>query len=328
MKNGENMSPIHYANNAEMIEMLLKNGADPNLRSLTTNMTVFDTFLDTMPEGCLAILNHYISLDGSSVQGHDLKITFDYKLIHSYNSREMEFLHNIVTENRIDLLKHPICESFLHLKWLRVRKYFYAYVGFYLIFLLVLNVMILFDLSPIFQESRAGIEPYTMGLNYALIVLLIFLILKNVILIIYSIKIYFKNWQNFLELLLIIITILYLTFYFINSEIRAHFGALALFGVWGNFTLIMGKIPAAGIYIIMITGVTKGLLKFLLLYTTFLVGFSMCFHILSGSVGSVYFDNPLTSFMTTLTMMVGELNYVDVAVDVSKYIHSTFRAFL
>ena len=68
------MSPIHYAGNAEMIELLLKNGADPNLRSLTTNMTVFDTFLDSMPEGCLAILNHYISLDGSSLQGHDLKI--------------------------------------------------------------------------------------------------------------------------------------------------------------------------------------------------------------------------------------------------------------
>ena len=79
----------------------------------------------------------------------------------------------------------------------------------------------------------------------------------------------------------------------------------------------MGKIPAAGIYIIMITGVTKGLLKFLLLYTTFLVGFSMCFHILSGTSQSVYFDNPLTSFMTTLTMMIGELNYVDIAVDVS-----------
>ena len=153
VKNAENMAPIHYACNSEMIELLLQNGADPNLKSLTNNLTVFDTFLESMPEGCLAILNHFVSLEGSSLQGHDLKITFDYKLIHSYNSREMKFLHNIVKANKIDLLKHPICESFLHLKWLKVRKYFYSYVTLYLIFLLTLNVMVVMDLSPIFEGN-------------------------------------------------------------------------------------------------------------------------------------------------------------------------------
>lgn len=136
-----------------MIELLLQNGADPNLKSIQSDQTVFDTFLESMPEGCLAILNHFVALEGSSIQAHDLKITFDYKLIHSYNSREMLFLHNIVKANKIDLLKHPICESFLHLKWLKVRKYFYSYLALYLVFLLILNLMILFDLSPVFESK-------------------------------------------------------------------------------------------------------------------------------------------------------------------------------
>jgi hypothetical protein len=47
----------------------------------------------------------------------------------------------------------------------------------------------------------------------------------------------------------------------VEKSTKIHFGALALFGVWGNFTLLLGKVPSAGIYIIMITGVTIELLK-------------------------------------------------------------------
>ena len=32
------------------------------------------------------------------------------------------------------LLKHPLCESFLHLKWLKVRKFFFVSLAFHLIF--------------------------------------------------------------------------------------------------------------------------------------------------------------------------------------------------
>ena len=98
---------------------------------------------------------------------------------------------------------------------------------------------------------------------------------------------------------------------------RVHFAALALFGSWGNLTLIIGKTPAAGIYILMITGVTKELLKFLTLYTTCLIGFVMAFHILNGYSHPELFQDPLTSLMTILVMMVGEINYGDFINNVS-----------
>ena len=79
----------------------------------------------------------------------------------------------------------------------------------------------------------------------------------------------------------------------------------------------MGKIPAAGIYIIMIANVAKELLKFLFLYATFMVGFATSFHILRGETYPEYFGDPLSSFMTTFAMMIGELNYVDLVTNVS-----------
>jgi len=39
--------------------------------------------------------------------------------------------------------------------------------------------------------------------------------------------------------------------------IRGHIASVALIGVWTNLTVLMGKIPAAGIYIIMIANVAK-----------------------------------------------------------------------
>ena len=41
--------------------------------------------------------------------------------------------------------------------------------------------------------------------------------------------------------------------------IRGHIASVALIGVWTNLTVLMGKIPAAGIYIIMIANVAKGI---------------------------------------------------------------------
>ena len=92
---------------------------------------------------------------------------------------------------------------------------------------------------------------------------------------------------------------------------RTHVAAIALFLSWGNLTLILGKVPAAGIYILMITGVIRELLKFLTLYATCLIGFAMAFHISGGKSHPKFFENPLTSIITILVMMVGEINYAD-----------------
>ena len=48
-----------------------------------------------------------------------------------------------------------------------------------------------------------------------------------------------------------------------------------------------------------------------------MVGFATSFHILRGETYPEYFGDPLSSFMTTFAMMIGELNYVDLVTNVS-----------
>jgi hypothetical protein len=41
------------------------------------------------------------------------------------------------------LLKHPLCESFLHLKWLKVRKFFMVSLSFHLVFTMLHTAFVL-----------------------------------------------------------------------------------------------------------------------------------------------------------------------------------------
>jgi hypothetical protein len=83
--------------------------------------------------------------------------------------------------------------------------------------------------------------------------------------------------QNAFEMSTLGFAILYIlvrrnTFVDVTDEVYftagAHAGALTLFASWVNFTLLLGKLPAGGIYINMIVGTSKDVLRFLLLYST------------------------------------------------------------
>ena len=138
-----------------------------------------------------------------------------------------------------------------------------------------------------------------------LIVTLAVILIKNLVIMVYSFKKYYKNWQNIFEIVLLINSMIYASLYITNSDTdnsappRAHFASIAIFGSWGNLTLILGKVPALGIYILMITGVTKELLIFLSIYSTSLVGFALAFHVLCGSSHGQLFGDPLSSLITT-----------------------------
>ena len=104
------------------------------------------------------------------------------------------------------------------------------------------------------------IANYALPLLFTLVFLLGFFLLKNFALIAYSPKKYFGNPQNILEALMILLCISYvILFNFDTKLIRGHIASVALIGVWTNLTVLMGKIPAAGIYIIMIANVAKGI---------------------------------------------------------------------
>ena len=64
-------------------------------------------------------------------------------LIPNQSKGESAMFINFIEIGHNHLLKHPLCESFLHLKWLKVRKFFFVSLMFHLLFTILQTAFVL-----------------------------------------------------------------------------------------------------------------------------------------------------------------------------------------
>ena len=123
-------------------------------------------------------------------------------------------------------------------------------------------------------------------------------------------KRYFSFFENIFEVFVICLTILCFIFLDDYSE-NVYFYQLlqvaTVFFGWLGLTLQLARFPAVGMYIQLSIMVFRQLVLSLMVFMTILLAFSFSFH-LSLRKHHVY-DNALTSFLKTITMMVGEFNF-------------------
>ena len=93
-----------------------------------------------------------------------------------------------------------------------------------------------------------------------------------------------------------------------DSSMKVQLASVLITLVWVNVMVVLADFPSIGIYLIMLKSVSKLLFKFFLLFSFVIIAFSLSFHLLLS--GPRHRD-PLTSFITTLAMMFGELDYAD-----------------
>ena len=69
---------------------------------------------------------------------------YDFRvLIPNQSKGESAMFINFIEIGHNHLLKHPLCESFLHLKWLKVRKFFFISLIFHSLFTLLQTIFVL-----------------------------------------------------------------------------------------------------------------------------------------------------------------------------------------
>ncbi len=320
--NDDNGSPLHYASSLPLVALLIQSGADPTIEIKEAgdekqSKTAFSLFLERMPEGCDEILNSYVSFNGKSFGAVDLEISYDFEMfLREYNRNprdgETGTLATIVEFERRELLKHPVSESFLHMKWLLVKHYFAFYLMFYTLFLISITSLVLLNYSRTTDEAGFDedfVMDLSLGFEIATTACLAVLAFKNLFLMTYDFSRFISTWQNYVELLLVALCGAFVaTFYAFNSN--AHLAALSVFVAWFNFTLLLGKLPSGGIYINMIVGVSKDFVKFFTLYASTLVAFGLAFHVVLGG-STEHFRDPVSAILCSLGMMVGEIGFGD-----------------
>ena len=145
-----------------------------------------------------------------------------------------------------------------------------------------------------------------------------FLVVKEILQIFYNWDHYWTSVEEFLEIGQYILAVGYLVgMFFFSRLVNLHLAALSILLVWFDMTLLLGRIPAIGIYVYMWTHVMKTMVKVLVVFLPTLLAFSFSFYVLLPT--NPAFNDPITSILKSIAMMTGELEFGDTfTIDSSK----------
>lgn len=336
-------TPLHIAASNELsrcVNLLIKYEADLSARTIGGNSALSivlrktPTSLDVFERR----LDKSLTLNRQGFIAGELELQLDFRplLQHRRNrqsrSPEIGYLNIFVKEGYKEILEHPLCQSFLHLKWQKIRRYYVARLLFYLIYVLILTSWVITALAhncyneskgymhdPLLCANTTGIygflyrHPVVLEIQWYM--LIVFTMLeacrKFIVISSYrSVRQFFTQMENLVEWC-VILSVFAISFVYIGKTYiwQSHLGAFAVLCGWSNLMLMIGQLPVFGAYVAMFTSVQAQVFKLLLAYACLLVGFTASFCVIFPHSKS--FSNPHTGLIKVLAMMTGELGFED-----------------
>lgn len=327
-------TPLHVAalnENTQCVKLLISNGADVSVKTKGGNpalgiivrktplaLPVFYKKLDT------AILMH--DPEVSSKREVILKLDFRIFLQHCQKG-EMNFLKTFIDEGQKEILEHPICKAFLHIKWEKIRKYYIARLVLYGILVLSLTGYVFTALShdcykhniynkSVLCQNTSSIPTFIKDTPILMNFQWCFLMVFTVCEVIRKICTYVGcsglhklfHIDNIIEWFVLISNIL-ISYLLINEDDKwqNHVAAFAVLFAWINLMLLLGQLPVLGSYIAMYIKVQKAFAKLFIAYACLLIGFTLSFCIIFPDKRN--FENPAFSFIQVIALMIGSVDY-------------------
>ncbi|XP_012060010.1 PREDICTED: uncharacterized protein LOC105623219 [Atta cephalotes] len=330
-------SPLHIAASNELsrcVNLLIKHEADLSARTIGGNSALSivlrktPTSLDVFERR----LDKSLTLSRQGFIAGKLELQLDFRpLLQHRRSSETGYLNTFVKEGYKEILEHPLCQSFLHLKWHKIRKYYIARLLFYLIYVLILTSWVIAALAHnCYNESKGyymhnkplcssatGIygffykHPILLEIHwYALMMLTILEACRKfaVIFSYRSVRQFFTQVENLVDWC-VILSVFATSFVYTGKTYvwQRHLGAFAVLCGWSNLMLIIGQLPVFGAYVAMFTSVQAQVFKLLLAYACLLVGFTASFCVIFPYSNS--FSSPHIGLIKVLAMMTGDLGF-------------------
>ena len=327
-----NYTPIHLAalhSLTPIVELLLDKHAD--ITTISRNgTTALSALIRNTPNSLTQKFDAAITFK-EDTDAANRKVKLDFQLMFNHrHPHEISFLKHFVDEGDEGkaFLKHPLCSSFLYIKWQKIRKYYIAQLVFCFIKVLLLTLYVLTALAQnCYNESKnitETIAEQDMCKNHSILGdqllrhpiaieicwwLLSFFMGLELCRKIYgligsSLRQSFTQFENVLEWLLIISV--FLISYIWNDRTYIWQNYIAGFAVligWTNMLLMIGQLPVFGIYVTMYKTVQLEFAKLFIAYSCAIIGFIFCYCVAFPS--SSYFSNPFVGVATLFIMMTG-----------------------
>ncbi|EFN87808.1 Transient receptor potential channel pyrexia [Harpegnathos saltator] len=278
-------------------------------------------------------LDAAVNLHRQGVVAGELELRLDFRpLLQHRRHGEIGYLDAFVKEGYKEILEHPLCQSFLHLKWQKIRKYYAARLLFYLLYVLILTSWVMTGLAyncyneshghardPPLCAKATGLygflyrHPALLGIQWYTLVMLTLLeaFRKFTVMPSYlSVRHFFTQPENLVDWC-VILSVFATSFVYTGKTYawQSYLGAFAVLCGWSNLMLMIGQLPMFGAYVAMFTSVQAQVFKLLLAYACLLVGFTASFCVIFPHSKS--FGSPHTALIKVLAMMTGELGFED-----------------
>ncbi|XP_018342829.1 PREDICTED: transient receptor potential channel pyrexia-like [Trachymyrmex septentrionalis] len=302
-------TPLHIAalnESSPTVMLLLSKGADMTARTkggVTALSFIIRRTPDVLPL-FVARFDQAISLHDHELGDVDCELRLDFRPLVPGGRGETDLMLCLVEVGQGHVLKHPLCESFLYLKWLRIRKFFLLSLMFHSIFVALFTGYV--GATYLWHVKRLSNVLFWPVLGFTCV-----LAGKEFFQVAHGIYCYAKRWENWLQWSVIMASGIIL----IPSAYtwQHHVAALGVLLVWIELMIVVGRFPMFGIYVQMFTQVSINFFKFLAAYICLIVGFSLGFSVLHKNYKA--FADPLVSLLKTMIMMSGELEFEDVFFD-------------
>lgn len=320
-------TPLHLAALNEFshcVMLLINYGGDVTMRT-NGGISVLTFITRKTPD----VIPKYISKFDSSIKlsDHELgdvdcELKLDFRvLVPTFGNKETELLLNFIEVGHKEILKHPLSETFLFLKWQRIRKFFLFSLIYHQLFVTLFTIYVIevfLKNCPSFRSTSnvCFVPNYIKNIAHIILCFNIIFMAKELFQIAHSWRSYIKQWENWLQWT-IIITVFCSVQPKPNMNIREdvhdwqhHIAALSIFLTWLELMMIVGRFPIFGLYIQMFTRVFVNFLKFMVAYFCLFIAFSLSFGVIFANYPA--FKDLKWVLLKVIIMMSGELEYEDV----------------
>lgn len=318
-RDAEGRTPLHSASSSLLAETLIAAGADVTSPD-NCNQSPLEKAIRYKSSVAHTMLGAGMAVQGD-LQDSDLRVYFHLNLAGGARG-EASLLNAMVTRGQIELLKHPLCETFLHLKWLIVSPLFYMKLAIYvcLVTSLTGDVCLRAVLpTPGNASLPRGAESAGVDTDVVLILaticqavaatLLVLVALRGIALMVVLRTLHWRRLEKWIEVIFCACSVLLLVMEGPLRPWERHVAVFSLMLGWFQITVLIGHIPAVGIYVQMFQTVSLRLLVFAGIFSSLFVGFAVSFHLVFEAR---VFEHVTTAHLKTLAMMVGELDFADV----------------
>ncbi|XP_065158362.1 transient receptor potential cation channel protein painless-like [Atheta coriaria] len=355
--------PLHYAvkyGGKKVVRELLRRKASLANRDELNFLTITDIDHDVLKEHLDSCIETHLG-DRKDENRENMFLTFDYTTLFpsqglKRSDSELQILNTVTKECDVllhltkdprlkPLLKHPLIESFLDVKWRKMCSLFWANLITYLLFCALLLWFILNNYKKI-----GGVNvDWPFGLLFAMSILMS---VREVIQMLLMTKKYVRNTENWIEVGLLIV--IYIMLFCSSTLLRRSMFSIAILLAALELLFLLGSAPGLSTYIVMLRTVTFSFVKFLLFYAILIIAFAFSFltlfsktsdenevsdaslnttelptKIAKSKENTAFFSNIYLALFKTLIMLTGEFETGDLDFATLPYVsHFVFIMFV